>query len=36
MDELTLHAAFLRGTALHPDALAVLDGDHRATHAEHR
>ena len=36
MQELTFHTAFLRGAAIHPDKVAVIDGDHQATHAEHR
>jgi acyl-CoA synthetase (AMP-forming)/AMP-acid ligase II len=36
VQELTFHTAFLRGAAIHPDKVAVIDGDHQATHAEHR
>ena len=36
MRELTFHTAFLRGAAIDPGKVAVIDGDHQATHAEHR
>ncbi len=36
MNELTFHAAFLRGSSIHPGKVAVIDGAYQATHAQHR